>query len=294
MDASIVISTYGRGQDVVDCINSLLNLNKHNFEIIVIESSPNVLTALDLKKRYKDNLLVRITHSKIPIGLSRARNLGVLLAKNDIVVFIDDDCIACPNWLQNLLNVFNTKKTGIVGGRSIPLFLTERVPRWLDDRLTPAIGISHFSNKRQKVEYVLGCNFAVRKELFNEMNLFREDLGRRGKLLLSNEEVEFCKRVKEAGYLVIYTPKAVVRHKVYPTRLDRSYFFKRFFYGGLSEGIMHTFGIRKLFFVAKELLKNIIYFFRNANMFSLCLIFEKLGLFVSILYIPKSGESYSV
>jgi len=229
MDASIVISTYGREIDVVDCINSLLNLNKHNFEIIVIESSPNVLTALDLKKRYKDNSLVRIIHSKIPIGLSRARNIGILLAKNDIVVFIDDDCVACPNWLQSLLNGFSTKKTGIVGGRSIPLFLTERVPRWLDDRLTPAIGISHFSNKRQKVEYVLGCNFAVRKELFNEMNLFREDLGRRGKLLLSNEEVEFCKRVKETGYLVIYTPKAVVRHKVYPTRLNRSYFFKRFF-----------------------------------------------------------------
>jgi len=207
------------------------------------------------------------------------------------VVFIDDDCIACPNWLQNLLNGFSTKKAGIVGGRSIPLFLSESVPRWLDDRLTPAIGISHFSNKRQKVEYVLGCNFAVRRELFNEMNLFREDLGRRGKLLLSNEEVEFCKRIKEAGYFVIYTPKAVVRHKVYPTRMNRSYFFKRFFYGGLSEGIMHTFGIRKLLYVTKELLKNIIYFFRNANMFSLCSIFEKLGLFVSILYLPKGSTS---
>ena len=55
MKASIVISTYGREKDVVDCINSLLNLNKHNFEIIVIESSPDVLTALDLKKRYKNN-----------------------------------------------------------------------------------------------------------------------------------------------------------------------------------------------------------------------------------------------
>jgi GT2 family glycosyltransferase len=291
MDASIVISTYGRKKDVVDCINSLLSLNKRKFEIIVIESSPDVLTALDLKKRYKDNSLVRIVHSKIPIGLSRARNLGVILAKSDIVVFIDDDCIACSNWLQSLLNEFSSNKIGIVGGRSVPLFLTERVPGWLDDRLTPAIGISHYSNTRKKVEYVLGCNFAARKELFNKVNLFREDLGRRGKLLLSNEEVEFCKRVKETGHFVIYTPKAVVRHKVYPTRLNRSYFFKRFFYGGLSEGIMHTFGIRKLFFVTKELLKNLIYFFRNANMFSLCSLFEKLGLFVSIFYIPKSGTS---
>ena len=112
MDASIVISTYGREKDVVDCINSLLNLNRQNFEIVVIESSPDVLTAFNLKKRYKDHSLVRIIHSKIPIGLSRARNLGVFLAKNDIVVFIDDDCIACPNWLQNLLNGFKTKKTG--------------------------------------------------------------------------------------------------------------------------------------------------------------------------------------
>jgi GT2 family glycosyltransferase len=294
MDASVIISTYGREKDVIDCINSLLNLDKQNFEIIVIESSPDDLTAFNIKKRYKDHSLVRIIHSKIPIGLSRARNLGVFLAKNEIVVFIDDDCIACHNWLQNLLNVFKTKKIGIVGGRSIPLFLTERVPSWLDDRLTPAIGISHFSNKSQKVEYVLGCNFAVRREVFNKINLFREDLGRRGKLLLSNEEVEFCKRAKEAGYFVIYTPKAVVRHKVYPARLNRSYFFKRFFYGGLSEGIMHTFGIRKLLFVSKELLKNIIYFFRNANMFSLCSILEKLGLFASILFISKSGISYQV
>jgi len=283
MKASIIISTYDRPKDVIDCVNSILDFIDNNFEIIVIEASPGTHTFHQLKKQYKGNSLVKIIHSRNPIGLSRSRNLGILLAKREIVVFIDDDCIACPDWLQNLLGEFKENNTGVVGGRAVSLFVGHSVPKWLNNRLTPALGISHYSKERQAVSYVLGCNFAVRRNLFGKLGMFREDLGRRGKLLLSNEEVEICKRFKEAGYLVIYTPKAIVKHKIYPSRLKRWYFFNRFFYGGLSEGIMYNFGIKNLFFTVKEFLKTLVFFFRNPNMFSLCSILEKVGLIVSII-----------
>ncbi len=283
MKASIIISTYDRPKDVMDCVNSILDFIDHNFEIIVIEASPGTHTFHQLKKQYEGNSLVKIIHSKNPIGLSRSRNLGILLAKREIVVFIDDDCIACPDWLQNLLSEFQESKIGVVGGRAVSLFMGHNVPKWLNNRLTPALGISHYSNERQVVSYVLGCNFAVRRNLFDELGMFREDLGRRGKLLLSNEEVEICKRIKGAGYLVIYTPKAIVKHKIYPSRLKMLYFFKRFFYGGLSEGIMYYFGIKNLFLTVKEFLKTLVFFFRNPDMFSLCSVLEKVGLIVSIL-----------
>ncbi|MFX1519580.1 MAG: glycosyltransferase family 2 protein [Promethearchaeota archaeon] len=283
MKASIIISTYDRPKDVTDCVNSILSFTAHNFEIIVIEASPDMHAFYQLKNQYKNNSFVKIVHSKNLIGLSRSRNIGILLAKEEVVVFIDDDCIACSDWLQNLLSEFTEKNTGVVGGRSLSLFMGRGAPTWLSTRLTPALGISHYSNERQAVPYVLGCNFAVRRNLFDELGMFREDLGRRGKLLLSNEEIELCKRIKEAGYLVIYTPKAIVKHKIYPSRLKRIYFFKRFFYGGLSEGIMYHFGPKNLFFTVKEFLKTLIFFFRNPDMFSLCSIFEKIGLIISIL-----------
>ena len=90
---SIIISTFGRYDEVNLLLQSLLNqkCDLALFEIIIIDQNDKIdLSQIVIK--YVDSL--NLVHHKTNIkGLSKAKNTGILLSRADIVTFSDDDCI---------------------------------------------------------------------------------------------------------------------------------------------------------------------------------------------------------
>ena len=97
MFVSVIISTYGmeRIDDTHRSIESvLLQVDDESEVIVVIDENDELVSNLD--EKYGNRIRIEISKE---IGLSNARNLGVKVAKRNIVAFIDDDATICPGWI---------------------------------------------------------------------------------------------------------------------------------------------------------------------------------------------------
>jgi glycosyltransferase involved in cell wall biosynthesis len=239
---SVIVSVYSKDrlQCVLDCIDSLRRQSEKPFEIIVVlDPNPDLIGFY----RSRLNCDVRIVVSD-GFGLSNARNVGVKNAKGDIVAFIDDDAVADKEWLKNLLKGYNDSSVVGVGGYIKPLWERGR-PKWFPEELDWIVGCSYkgLPEYTTFVRNPIGCNMSLRKEIFEVVGYFRSDVGRYGKKLLSGEEPEFSIRIfrRLPNAKILYTPSAIVYHKVTGDRLSLSYLFIRSFNEGVSKAIISGF-----------------------------------------------------
>ena len=86
---SLVVATVNRTRQLVRLLDSLLLQSCRDFEVIVVDQNPaGVLQPI--VERYQGKLA--LTHVACDLGVSRARNLGISLARGALICFPDDDC----------------------------------------------------------------------------------------------------------------------------------------------------------------------------------------------------------
>ena len=163
-------------------------------------------------------------------GLSHARNRGIQEATGEIIVFADDDILAQPEWLREMVRLFlptTTGRIGAVGGTVLPIF-PDGCPTWCQRYIHPLRygDHPHLLNEGQEP---MGASLAVARRVFGKVGLFRTDLGRRGASLLDGEEAELLGRIRQAGYEIWFAPDAVVHHQMLRSRLTLAYFCRNSF-----------------------------------------------------------------
>lgn len=214
-DATVVIATFRRPELLRDTLASLaasLRGSHRTPEILVIapaadEATRGVCAESPVPVRFL---------AETGRGLSAARNQGIREAKADLIAFLDDDVEIADGWLDALLDGCEAHAADVVGGRVLPHGgLPEDVLRWLPPSHHDIFGTYDRGTKPQPVaDWVIGCNFAVRRSTIELFGGFREELGRQGRRLIANEEVEFCLRVVRGGGRIVYVPGALLHHKV--------------------------------------------------------------------------------
>ncbi len=239
MKVSVVISTYTkeRCEDVSRCINSLLNQTVKPDEIILVLDP--VKDLIEFYREYVPSE-VKIVESS-GFGLSNARNAGVMNARGDVIAFIDDDAWADRHWLERLIENYRDEKVWCVGGKIVPVFDGKR-PKWLPEELDWIVGCSYrgMPETKSEVRNPIGANMSFRRRAFEVAGLFRTEVGRYGKKLLSGEEAEFAMRLKKMmpDAKIIYDPSAVVYHRVSKSRMKLRYAMRRAYYEGYSKAIL--------------------------------------------------------
>jgi glycosyltransferase involved in cell wall biosynthesis len=105
MKVSLVLATYGRGEELGRCLESLAAQTVRGFEVLVMDQNPDDrLDRIIAEFRSRD---LAIHHERLPRpGLSEARNRGIQIARGDIVGFPDDDCWYEPETLAAILPAF--------------------------------------------------------------------------------------------------------------------------------------------------------------------------------------------
>ena len=173
-------------------------------------------------------------------GLSAARNRAVREASGELLLFLDDDALPQPGWLEAYLQAFRDPRVGAAGGPVEPLF-DGALPAWLDGRFLPYL--SAWDRGREVVplfynELPRGANMGFRRATFAVYGDFLEQLGRKGDSLRSCEEIEYCLRLERGGEEILYLPSAGVRHHVGTQRLSVAWMEARFAAQGFSEAIL--------------------------------------------------------
>lgn len=219
MDFSIVIPTYKRKNSLI----SLLGLLKESLrqidpskkgEVIVVEQAPYLFTEEEISsERRKLPFLrwIRVEEANLPL----ARDVGILLSKGEIVIFLDDDLEISNGFINTYLDFFRNADKNIVvaTGRLIQPnlkgldLLLEKVPPFFN----PFSGVIYGGfnlEKVRSVQTVKGGNVAFRKKVLLEIGGFDFNF----EIVALREEADIIERIKKKNYKVFYIPEAKAIH----------------------------------------------------------------------------------
>ena len=113
---SVIIVTYNT-TELKDCLKSLENQTFKDFEVIIVDNG--VIGEEVFKAK---SYLYPITFIKLRsnLGLSFARNVGIIHARGEICSFLDDDSIASERYVESIRNAFNYYDIIGLRGRAFP------------------------------------------------------------------------------------------------------------------------------------------------------------------------------
>lgn len=173
------------------------------------------------------------------VGVSTSRNNGVeqLDSDVDVVAFMDDDAVARPDWIAQLVETYEETDTVAVGGRMVAEWV-EREPRFLPEEHYWLIGVNgrDLAEPGEEVRNTFASNMSFRYNVFRELGGFADSIGRRDDANLQGEEPELGARLRaEYGHGMVYNPDAVVAHKIFPYRLEFRWLVDRAFWQGYSK-----------------------------------------------------------
>jgi len=246
---SIVATTYARERvrDVEALIDSIAAQTYPCLELVfVAERVPEIAEQVAAYARQRRFDTVRVLFHEGGGGLSRARNVGVDAARGEIVAFIDDDAVACPDWVETIVTVLADHPSAIgVAGGAQPIWQDPSM-RWFPEEFfwiiscpVPAwTGVKEV----QPVRNAWGINMAFRREAFDRCR-FSETFGvsNRGqpegiKLGLQGDDTDFCVRVRRAtGRTILFAPSCQVYHKVSRDRLTPRFTRRQAFWDGYTK-----------------------------------------------------------
>lgn len=169
-----------------------------------------------------------------PVGLSHARNAAIEHSRNDIILFIDCDAAADPDWARELASTLRRQRAGLVGGRILPSW--ERKPLWITrSRLVRDLySILDRGIGESPANRIFGANFGVHRARLGDQAYFESELGRRPGTLLGGEETDLARRAAGCGKGVWYNGSALVRHKIRRDRIAYRWLVRRFYYQGVT------------------------------------------------------------
>ncbi len=283
LSVSVVLCAYNRKKDVAECLEGILSQNYPHFDVWVIDDASTDGTYEYLKSRFGQYKNFHIFRNDTEMGNTRSRNLIMRKSKGEIIVSTDDDCIIHrEDWIANLVKVFEeSPQIGLVTGKVLPIFY-DRVPKWLEPPIYPILAI-RTENQRTEALNPYGCNMAVRRSVMEKINFLNEDITRKSGGLYSGEDTDLGLRVRAAGYRVVYTPDAVVKHKMFKERISKEHFIRRALYFGMSEEVYAGSNLWKLLDGAANIIIFLFKFIVRPKFSTLTLIAYKTGFMIKAL-----------
>lgn len=222
VDISIVIGTYNRADLLRPALESLAaqeTEGRFSYEIVVVDNASTDDTPAVIAAAESGNAVAVRGFVEPRKGVAAARNHAIRESRGRWIAFHDDDQLADPRWLMELLNMANEKGCSVVGG-DVRLILPESNDRALSPvcrrLLGEMVGMTEVCRFTRKV--VPGTNnLMIQRAVFNAVGVFDETM------LTGGEDAELYRRIRAAGYECWYTPRAVVHHIIPEFRLVDEY-----------------------------------------------------------------------
>jgi len=226
-NVSVIIPVRDQPEDLIECLKALENVRypEDRLEIIVVDDgSKKDMSQIVMSANAR---IIRHEESK---GAAACRNIGAENVKGDILAFLDADCIAGEGWLEELVPFFQSAGAGAAGGyingydTKTPLEKYEKVFSSLNmgKRLI-------LEDKAESGFYMPTANLLVTREAFTATGGFKSGMR-------VGEDVDFCWRLRDRGYTLVYTPCGSVAHK-HRNKLGRM--LKRRSEYGSSEALLY-------------------------------------------------------
>ena len=216
----IIIPTRDGADILRQCIESILQKTTYdNYHISIIDNGSKLKKTLKFFKELSKNSRVRILRDESPFNFSRLNNNVALKSSADFVCLLNNDTeVITPDWLNEMVSIAIQPGVGCVGAR---LWYLKNMLQH-GGLILGLGGIAGHSHKHlikgntgylgravltQSLSAVTGACLLVATPIYKEVNGLEE-----ANLTVAFNDVDFCIRVREAGYRNVWTPYAELYH----------------------------------------------------------------------------------
>lgn len=218
---SIVIANKDHEADLRRCITSIVEKSTYdNYEIIVVENNSQTPEIWKYYEELKENEKVKIVTYEGGFNYSAINNMGVREATGEYILLLNNDTqVITVNWMEELLMYAQREDVGAVGAK---LYYENKTIQHAGVVLAlgahRTAGHSHYGQHRENLGYmgrlcyaqnvsaVTGACLLVSKELYEKVGGLDESFA------VSLNDVDFCIKLRELGYLNVFTPFAELYH----------------------------------------------------------------------------------
>ena len=196
-------------------------MNNTDTDICIVDNNSTDESVSFLKKEYP---IIKVIKSQTNLGYGNAHNLALeIYPKYDYYVFMNNDIKVTPNWLNNMIDVFNTKSN--VGAVGPKILLSEKKvnENKEEKNIINSAGMNinkhHIAYDRyegeydsekysviEKVDGICGAVMLIPKEVIEKVKGFNP------KMFLYYEDIDMSLRIRDEGYDIYYCGKSTVYH----------------------------------------------------------------------------------
>lgn len=222
---SIIIPNKDQADTLRKCLDSIHKKTTYpNYEIIIVENNSQEEATFQFYRELEGKDRIRVVYWEREFNYSAINNFGFSFAEGEYIVCLNNDItVITPDWLEEMLGHCQREDTGIVGARlyypdntiqhagiivgigGIAGSVFVNLPR-------SRSGYLHKARLQQDLSAVTAACMMVKREAYEKTGGFEE------KLAVAFNDVDFCLRVRQAGYLVVYDPYVEMYHDESKTR----------------------------------------------------------------------------
>ncbi len=218
---SIIIPNKDHYSDLKKCLDSIHTKTTYsNYEIIVVDNNSTDAQTLRYVTEMGKNGIIKLLHWNDTFNFAAINNYAVQNSNGEFVVLLNNDTeVISPEWLEEMLMYAQRKDVGAVGAK---LYYTDNTIQHAGiilgfgkDRVA---GHSHHMFSRASVGYmgklcyaqnvsaVTAACMMIRTECYKEVDGMDEEFK------ISYNDVDLCMKIRQKGYLIVFTPYAELYH----------------------------------------------------------------------------------
>lgn len=217
---SLIIPTRNALSLLQPCVESILNLGSYkNFELIIVDNQSDDPSTLDFLDDLKQHPKVRVLQYDHPFNYSAINNFAVKESLGEVICLLNNDTeVITPGWLEEMLGHLMQQNVGVVGAK---LYYSDGRVQHAGDTVGPGGCASHlhsmighdspgYCNRAkvaQELSAVTGACLMTWRKLFLQVDGLDQV-----NLAIAFNDVDYCLKVRAAGYRVLWTPYAELYH----------------------------------------------------------------------------------
>lgn len=201
------------------CLESLYSVTDYqNYELIIIDTGLDTANDPAFIKKILNFQNLKLVRYEKPFNYSAVNNTGSQHAKGEFLLFLNDDIkVVSTNWLSEMVAWSLQEDIGVVGAKllypnntiqhaGIVIGLTGFAGHPFQRCAEHTMGLFGSTDWYRNYSAVTGACMMVRRDVFEEVYGFNEDF------ILCGSDVEFCLRVRNKGYRILYNPFVILEH----------------------------------------------------------------------------------
>jgi len=216
---TVIVVNYNAGEYLLRCIQSLYNYGMENMEIILIDNHSEDLSIEQTQKKFSD---VKIILNSKNLGFPKANNQAFAIAHGKYIFMLNPDAEVTPGAIEQMYDFMEQHpEVALLSPRTVNQYLQPIRSVWKQPTLLSTIlDMWHLSfiqknhyyqhadfNNIFEIEAASGAALFFRREIL-------EKIGGLDESLFWIEDDDFCRRIKNAGYKMLYFPHATIIHHV--------------------------------------------------------------------------------